>query len=82
MGRMSAMHFAREIEDYTPADVYDIWSDMGMVIRSKSGGWIITELGHRLGGRYSKSSYSVPTFVFEKVFPLMEDFYRKHKLGK
>lgn len=79
MSMKSAMHFARELVDYTTADVYDIWQDMGIVTKGKFGGWIVTELGHKLGGRYSSGKHHVPIFDFEKTFAMMVDFYQKHK---
>jgi hypothetical protein len=80
MGRMSAKYFARELIGFTTADVYEFWKDMGLVVKDKFGDWALTELGRSHGGKISKSNYRpVPTFEFDKIFPMMETFYLKFK---
>ena len=48
--------------------VYDLWEKMGVVIKDKSGDWILTKYGRSIGGKMSKSNYCpVPTFKFEII---------------
>lgn len=79
--RMSARYIAKELIGYTAADVYDLWYDMGLVIKDKFGDWALTELGRSIGGRMSKSDrLPVPTFDSDKVIDMMIDFYNEqHK---
>lgn len=78
---MSARYIAKELIGYTAADVYDLWYDMGLVIKDKFGDWALTELGRSIGGRMSKSDrLPVPTFDSDKVIDMMIDFYNEqHK---
>lgn len=49
---------------------------MGVVIKDKSGDWILTKYGRSIGGKMSKSNYCpVPTFKFEIIEKKMIDFY-------
>ena len=79
--RMLARYIAKELIGYTAADVYDLWYDMGLVIKDKFGDWALTELGRSIGGRMSKSDrLPVPTFDSDKVIDMMIDFYNEqHK---
>lgn len=79
MGRMSARFFGRLVGMSTEW-VYDMWKDMGLVIKDKLGGWVLTEAGKKIGGKMSKSNHTpVPTFDFETVEKMMIDFYNKHR---
>ena len=79
MGRMSARFFGIEVGMGTEW-VYDMWKDMGLVIKDKFGDWALTEAGRSIGGRLSKSNHSpVPTFDFEVLEKMMIDFYNKHR---
>ena len=79
MGRMSARFVAIEVGKST-SWVYEMWKDMGLVIKDKFGDWALTEAGREIGGRMSKSNHlPVPTFEFEKIEKLMIDFYNKHR---
>ena len=79
MSRKSARYIAQELIGYTAADVYDIWKDMGLIIKDKFGDWALTELGRSIGGKMSKSDHlPVPTFAADKVIDLMIDWYNTH----
>ena len=83
MSRMSAKFFARELIGFTTEDVYEFWKDMGLVVKDKFGDWALTELGRNCGGKISNSSYRpVPTFDFDRLFPIMEEFYSKLNKNK
>ena len=74
MSRKSARYIAQELIGYTAADVYDIWKDMGLIIKDKFGDWALTELGRSIGGKMSKSDHlPVPTFEADKVIDMMID---------
>lgn len=78
MSRMSARYVATKVGQSTPW-VYEMWKNMGLVIKDKFGDWTLTEAGRSIGGRMSKSNYkSVPTFDFEVIEQMMIDFYKKH----
>ena len=80
MSRKSARYIAQELIGYTAADVYDIWKDMGLIIKDKFGDWALTELGRSIGGKMSKSDHPpVPTFEADKVIDMMIDWYNTHK---
>lgn len=80
MSRKSARYIAQELIGYTAADVYDIWKDMGLIIKDKFGDWALTELGRSIGGKMSKSDQlPVPTFEAGKVIDMMIDWYNTHK---
>ena len=78
MSRMSARFVAQKM--ITSTDwVYGIWEDMGLIMKDNFGDWILTDLGRENGGRMSQGSrLSVPTFEFEVIEPMMNDFYNKH----
>lgn len=79
MNRMSARFLAKKVGMSTQW-VYDIWKDMGLVIKDKFGDWILTDLGRKIGGRMSDGSrLSVPTFEFEVIEKMMVDFYNNHR---
>ena len=70
--RMSARFFGQKIGK-TASQVYEKWHELGIVKPSKFGDWDITDLGHKLGGRMSRSNYRpVPTFDFETIKKLMD----------
>lgn len=80
MSRKSAKFIAQELLGYTAADVYEIWKDMGLVIKDKFGDWALTELGRSLGGKMSKSTHlPVPTFDSDKIIDMMINWYSSHK---
>lgn len=75
MGRKSAQYIAKILSNYTTKDVYDIWKDMGIVIKDKFGDWIITDLGRALGGKMSSGNrLSVPTFDADFIIDKMIEF--------
>lgn len=79
MGRMSA-RFVGRLVGMSTEWVYDMWKDMGLVIKDKFGEWILTETGRSIGGRMSKSNHRpVPTFEFEIIEKMMIDFYNKNR---
>lgn len=60
--------------------VYEIWEDMGIVMKDKFGDWILTDLGRKIGGKMSNGNHlSVPTFEFEVIEKMMVDFYNNHR---
>lgn len=76
--RMSARFVAKELIGYTTAAVYEIWKDMGLVIKDKWGDWVLTDYGRSVGGRMSKGTrLSVPTFDVDQVIDMMIEFYKK-----
>lgn len=79
MSRMSARFVAREVGK-SASWVYDMWNDMGLVIKDKFGDWVLTDLGRKVGGRMSEGSrLSVPTFEFEIIEKMMIEFYNMHR---
>lgn len=79
IGRMSALHLGRKV-GLSPKEVYEIWSEMGLVQKDKWGDWTLTGLGREMGGRMSEGSYlSVPTFNFDAIINPMIDFWKKKK---
>lgn len=78
MMRKPASLIARMLENFTTKDVYEMWKDMGIVVRDKFGDWVLTETGRNIGGRMSKNSYHpVPIFEDEFIIDKMIDFYNK-----
>ena len=78
MRRMSARFVGIEVGMSTDR-VYEMWKNMGLVIKDKFGDWVLTEMGRNIGGRMSKGSRcSVPTFELEVVEQMMIDFYNKY----
>ena len=79
MERKSARFIAQMLCNYTTKDVYEIWKDMGLVIKDKFGDWILTDLGKSIGGRMSNGSrLSVPTFDAEPIINKMIEFCEKN----
>ncbi|MDW8802650.1 hypothetical protein P8V03_15995 [Clostridium sp. A1-XYC3] len=79
MNRMSARFVAQKV-GMRATGVYDMWKDMGLVIKDKFGDWVLTDLGRKTGGRMSDGNrLSVPTFEFEIIEKMMIDFYNKNK---
>ena len=79
MGRMSARFVALEIGK-SAQWVYDLWQEMGLVVKNNFGDWKLTSLGKSIGGKMSKNDrLSVPTFDFSTIEEKMIDFYKnKH----
>ena len=48
MGRMSARFVGKAVGMSTEW-VYDMWKDMGLVIKDKFGDWALTEAGRNIG---------------------------------
>lgn len=79
MNRMSARFVAKKVGMSTTW-VYDMWKDMGWVVKDKFGDWVLTDLGRKVGGKMSDSNrLSVPTFEFETIEKIMIDFYNKNR---
>lgn len=79
MGRKSARFFANQMGTNTQW-VYQMWKDMGLVMKDKFGDWVLTDLGKQSSGKMSSNNYvPVPTFEFEKIEKMMIDFYNKHR---
>lgn len=75
MGRKSARFIAEMLTNYTTKDVYEIWKDMGIVVKDKFGDWIVTDLGRSLGGKMSNGDrLSVPTFNADFIIDKMIEF--------
>ena len=75
MSRKSARYIAEMLSNYTTKDVYEIWKDMGMVIKDKFGDWVITDIGRSLGGKMSTGNrLSVPTFDADFIIDKMIEF--------
>ena len=75
MGRKSARFIAEMLTNYTTKDVYEIWKDMGIVVKDKFGDWIVTDLGQSLGGKMSNGDrLSVPTFNADFIIDKMIEF--------
>ena len=55
---------------------YEVWEDMGLIVKNKFGDWILTEAGKKIGGSTSKR-YGVPIFKGEEIVPMMNEFLRK-----
>lgn len=78
MSRKSARFIAEMLCNYTTKDVYDIWRDMGLVIKDKFGDWVLTDLGRSLGGKMSNGNrLSVPTFDADFIIEKMIEFCKK-----
>lgn len=79
MDRMSARFVADKV-GMTTSWVYEMWKDMGLVVKDKFDNWILTDLGYKIGGKMSNGSkVSVPTFNFKKIERMMIDFYNKNR---
>ena len=79
MGRKSARFIADMLINYTTKDVYEIWKDMGLVIKDKLGDWILTDLGRFIGGKMSSGNrLSVPTFDADFIIDKMIEFCKKN----
>lgn len=78
MERKSARFIAEMLCNYTATDVYDVWKDMGLVVRDKFGDWILTDFGKSYGGKMSNgSSLSVPSFEADFIIEKMIKFCEK-----
>lgn len=79
MERLSARFVGNKVGKSTEW-VYDMWKDMGLIIKDNFGDWVLTEAGKSIGGKMSKSScHPVPTFDFEVIETMMIDFYSEHR---
>ncbi len=79
MGRMSARYVGEKV-GMSVAWVYNMWKDMGLVVKDKFGEWSLTEEGRKIGGRMSKNNHCpVPTFDFHIIEKKMIDFYNTHR---
>ena len=78
MGRKSARFIAEMLSNYTTKDVYEIWKDMGLVMKDKFGDWILTDLGRSMGGKMSNGNrLSVPTFNAYFIIDKMIEFCKQ-----
>lgn len=78
MERKSARFIAQMLCNYKTKDVYEIWKDMGLVVKDKFGDWILTDLGKNIGGKMSNGNrLSVPTFDAETIINEMIEFCKK-----
>ena len=79
MSRMSARFVGTKV-GLTAAGVYELWEAMGLVVKDRLGYWDLTDLGKSIGGRLSDGRVPVPTFDFDTIVSMMEDFWEKtHK---
>lgn len=76
MSRMSARFIAKEV-GLTTKKVYEMWKGMGVVKKDKFGGWDLTELGRKMGGKLSKGNYPTPTFEFDSIVSGMVGFWNR-----
>lgn len=78
MSRMSAGYVAQRVGK-SVSWVYDLWEEMGLVVKDKFGDWALTDVGRERGGRMSENPHTpVPTFKFEIIEQMMLDFYEAH----
>jgi len=73
LDRMSARFVAKRFGFSTDL-VYQMWEEMGLIIKNGTNSWKLTELGEKNGGLMSSVGY-VPTFEFKVIEKLMMDFY-------
>lgn len=79
--RKSARYIAQELINYTTDDVYEIWKDMGLVLKDRFGDWDLTELGKSIGGKLSKSNVRpVPTFDSAMIIDKMIEFCKANNI--
>lgn len=58
--------------------VYEIWHQMGLVMKNVYNEWVLTQKGYDLGGKMSNNSYvPVPTFDLATIKKSMEEFIGK-----
>lgn len=73
--RESAKFIAPKLVGFKPSDVYEIWKEMGLVIKNNYGDWVLTPLGKSIGGKMSGGDrLSVPTFDTDKIIDMMIAF--------
>ena len=78
MGRKSARFIAEMLSNYKTKDVYDIWKDMGLVVKDNFGDWVLTDLGKSIGGKMSSGNrLSVPTFHADFIIDKMIEFCKQ-----
>lgn len=83
MGRKSARFIANLLTNYSTKDVYNIWKDMGLVVKDKFGDWKLTDLGKNIGGKMSNgNSLSVPTFDDDMIIGKMIEFCKEKGLNE
>lgn len=81
MSRKSARFIAEMLSNYTTTDVYEIWRDMGLVVKDKFGDWALTDVGRSLGGKMSSGErLSVPTFNAEFIIDKMIEFCKQNSI--
>ena len=79
MTRMSARFIGQKLCMSTK-DVYEMWKDMGLVIKDAFGDWVLTDKGYKIGGKMSSGNrLSVPTFKFDEISKKMIKFYNSLK---
>ena len=78
MNRKSARFVGLEICLPTKK-VYEIWHQMGLVMKNTYNEWILTQKGYDIGGKMSHNSYvPVPTFDLDTIVKLMKEFFEKN----
>lgn len=78
MSRKSARFIAEMLVNYTTKDVYEIWKDMGLVVKDEFGDWLLTEAGKLIGGKMSNGNrLSVPTFNADMIIDKMIEFCKQ-----
>lgn len=81
MSGKSAKFIAEMLSNYTTKDVYEIWKDMGLVVKDKFGDWIVTDLGRSLGGKMSSGErLPVPTFNADFIIEKMIEFCKQNDI--
>ena len=79
MSRKSARFIADMLANYKTKDVYDIWKDMGLVVKDRFGDWVLTEAGRACGGKMSSGNrLSVPTFDADLIINKMIEFCKQN----
>ena len=76
MSRMSARFIGLKI-GLSTSSVYELWEAMGLVVKDLFGYWDLIEYGKSIGGRLSSGRVPVPTFNFEDIVEVMDEFQEK-----
>lgn len=59
--------------------VYDVWHQMGLVMKNSYNEWVLTQKGYDVGGKMSNNNYvPVPTFDLDNIQKLMAEFLEKN----
>ena len=78
MSRMSARFIAQKV-GLSTSGVYELWEAMGLVVKDRLGYWDLTDHGRVNGGRLSNGRVPVPTFDFDYIVKMMEEYWEmKH----